>query len=106
MSDAPQIDVKLSLSSLLSSSQQVHPEITISNKAMSITNEFVYDIFERLAKEVSLSALPSPFCFFRADLELSLSSSKASVLANKNAHATITARDIQTAVRLILPGEL
>ncbi|KAL7413740.1 histone-fold-containing protein [Mrakia frigida] len=61
--------------------KQVHPELRISNKAMGITNNFVYDLFERLAKE-------------------------ASVLAKKSSHSTIQTRDIQTAVRLICPGEL
>jgi len=101
------------LTSLLSflSSCQVHPEVGISNKAMNIINNFVYDIFERLAKEVSRF----PFrlatshrlhpVVSRTHLTPS-SFSQASVLAKKNAHSTINARDIQTAVRLILPGEL
>lgn len=61
--------------------KQVHPETGISNKAMSIMNSFVNDIFERVAEE-------------------------ASRLAAYNKRSTISSREIQTAVRLILPGEL
>ncbi|NXO05551.1 H2B1L protein, partial [Rhinopomastus cyanomelas] len=61
--------------------KQVHPDISISSKAMSIMNSFVNDIFERLASE-------------------------ASRLAQYNHHSTITSREVQTAVRLLLPGEL
>ncbi|KAJ3103084.1 histone H2B [Physocladia obscura] len=61
--------------------KQVHPETGISNKAMSIMNSFVNDIFERIAGE-------------------------ASKLAAYNKRSTISSREIQTSVRLILPGEL
>ncbi|KAJ3281829.1 histone-fold-containing protein [Rhizoclosmatium globosum] len=61
--------------------KQVHPETGISNKAMSIMNSFVNDIFERIASE-------------------------ASKLAAYNKRSTISSREIQTSVRLILPGEL
>ena len=61
--------------------KQVHPDTGISNKAMSIMNSFVNDIFERIASE-------------------------ASKLAGYNKRSTISSREIQTAVRLILPGEL
>jgi histone H2B len=61
--------------------KQVHPETGISTRAMSIMNSFVNDIFERIALE-------------------------ASRLAQLNKKSTITAREIQTAVRLLLPGEL
>ncbi len=61
--------------------KQVHPETGISSKAMSIMNSFVNDIFERIATE-------------------------ASRLAQYNKKHTITSREIQTAVRLWLPGEL
>ena len=61
--------------------KQVHPETGISNKAMSIMNSFVNDIFERVAGE-------------------------ASKLAAYNKRSTISSREIQTSVRLILPGEL
>jgi histone H2B len=61
--------------------KQVHPDTGISNKAMSILNSFVNDIFERVAGE-------------------------ASKLASYNKKSTISSREIQTAVRLILPGEL
>ncbi|NWZ48716.1 H2B protein, partial [Spizaetus tyrannus] len=61
--------------------KQVHPDTGISSKAMSIMNSFVNDIFERLASE-------------------------ASRLAQYNRRSTITSREVQTAVRLLLPGEL
>ncbi|KAK3087748.1 hypothetical protein FSP39_010073 [Pinctada imbricata] len=61
--------------------RQVHPDTGISSKGMSIMNSFVNDVFERIAAE-------------------------ASRLANYNKRSTITSREIQTAVRLLLPGEL
>uniref|UniRef100_A0A8D3EAT1 Histone H2B n=1 Tax=Scophthalmus maximus TaxID=52904 RepID=A0A8D3EAT1_SCOMX len=61
--------------------KQVHPDTGISSKAMGIMNSFVSDIFERIAAE-------------------------ASRLAHYNKRSTITSREIQTAVRLLLPGEL
>ena len=61
--------------------KQVHPDVGISAKAMSIMNSFVNDIFERIAGE-------------------------ASRLANIGKKLTISSREIQTAVRLLLPGEL
>ncbi|KAL0623352.1 Histone H2B type 1-A [Plecturocebus cupreus] len=61
--------------------KQVHPDTGISSKAMSIMNSFVTDIFERIASE-------------------------ASRLAHYTKRSTITSREIQTAVRLLLPGEL
>ena len=48
---------------------------------MSIMNSFVNDLFERIAAE-------------------------ASRLAHYNKRSTITSREIQTAVRLRLPGEM
>ncbi|XP_075144270.1 histone H2B type 1-J-like [Leptodactylus fuscus] len=61
--------------------KQVHPDTGISSKAMSIMNSFVNDVFERIAGE-------------------------ASRLAHYNKRSTITSREIQTSVRLLLPGEL
>lgn len=61
--------------------KQVHPDTGISTRAMSILNSFVNDIFERVATE-------------------------ASKLAAYNKKSTISSREIQTSVRLILPGEL
>src|ERR1700743_3779340 len=60
--------------------KQVHPDTVVSSKAMSIMNSFVNDIFERIAAE-------------------------ASRLAHYNKRSTITSREIQTAVSLLLPGE-
>jgi histone H2B len=61
--------------------KQVHPDTGISSKGMLIMNSFVNDVFERIAAE-------------------------ASRLAKYNAKSTISSREIQTAVRLLLPGEL
>ena len=61
--------------------KQVHPDTGVSSKAMSIMNSFVNDLFERIAAE-------------------------ASRLANYNKRSTLSSREIQTAVRLLLPGEL
>ncbi|KAK3753674.1 hypothetical protein QZH41_003321 [Actinostola sp. cb2023] len=61
--------------------KQVHPDTGISSKTMLIMNSFVSDVFERITTE-------------------------ASRLAHYNKKSTITSREIQTAVRLLLPGEL
>ncbi len=60
---------------------QVHPDTGVSSKAMGIMNSFINDIFEKLAQE-------------------------AARLARYNKKPTITSREVQTAVRLTLPGEL
>ncbi|XP_065658865.1 probable histone H2B 4 [Hydra vulgaris] len=59
----------------------VHPDAGVSSKAMTIMNSFVNDIFERI-------------------------SSEASRLSIQNKKSTISSREIQTAVRLLLPDEL
>jgi histone H2B len=59
--------------------KQVHPDTGISKKGMSIMNSFINDIFERIATE-------------------------AGKLATYNKKATLSSREIQTAVRLMLPG--
>ena len=61
--------------------KQVHPDTGMSKKGMSIMNSFINDIFERVASE-------------------------AGRLCKYNKKATLSSREIQTAVRLILPGEL
>ena len=61
--------------------RQVHSETGISTSAMSIMNSFVNDIFERIATE-------------------------ASRLTRWAHRHTMTSREIQTVVRLLLPGEL
>lgn len=61
--------------------KQVHPDTGISSKAMGIMNSFVNDIFERIATE-------------------------SSRLAHYNKKSTVSSREIQTAIRLLLPGEL
>ena len=61
--------------------KQVHPDIGISNKAMNVMNNFVTDIFERIARE-------------------------GARLVDMNERNTLGSREIQTAVRLVLPGDL
>ena len=61
--------------------KQVHPNTGISKRGMSILNSFINDIFERLAGE-------------------------AGKLATYSKKATLSSREIQTSVRLMLPGEL
>ena len=61
--------------------KQVHPDTGISSKGMLIMNSFVNDIFGRIAGE-------------------------AGKLVSYSKSKTLTSREIQTAIRLILPGEL
>ena len=61
--------------------KQVHPQCRISKKGMMIVNNLVTDTFERIASE-------------------------AGKLCKYNKRKTMTAREVQTAVRLVLPGEL
>ena len=61
--------------------KQVHPEIGVSKKAMGILNSFVSDTFEKMATE-------------------------AGRLCKYGKKQTMSARDIQSACKLILPGEL
>ena len=61
--------------------KQVHPDTGISKRGMSIMNSFINDIFDRLAGE-------------------------AGKLARYNKKSTLSSREVQTSVRLILPGEL
>ena len=76
--------------------KQVHPDTGVSSKAMSIMNSFVNDLFERIAAEASKLAHYNKrlllFPYANADIV--------------NFRSTITSREIQTAVRLLLPGEL
>lgn len=61
--------------------KQVHPNTGVSSKAMNIMNSFVADLFERIASE-------------------------ASKLMAHSKSKTMTAREIQSAVRLVITGEL
>ena len=61
--------------------KQVHPETGISKRSMSIMNSFIYDIFEKISGE-------------------------AAKLVRYNKKSTLSSREVQTAVRLLLPGEL
>eukprot|EP00801_Mesodinium_rubrum_P010837 Mrub_10895.p3 GENE.Mrub_10895~~Mrub_10895.p3 ORF type:complete len:130 (-),score=19.79 Mrub_10895:156-545(-) len=61
--------------------KHVHPDIGISKKAMSIMNSFINDTFERIALE-------------------------ASKLCRYTKKRTLSSREIQTSVKLIIPGEL
>ena len=61
--------------------KRVHQDTGISKKSMNIMNSFINDIFERI----------------------SLESSK---LVRYNKKHTLSAREIQSSVKLLLPGEL
>ena len=62
--------------------KQVHPETGISKRSMSIMNSFINDVFEKIASE-----------------------SSRLVRYNKK-HTLSSSREVQAAVRLLLPGEL
>jgi len=73
--------------------KQVHPDLGISSKAMAIMNSFVNDIFERIANEarrLMLQDIVYINCF----------------KCEKFKKGTLSSREIQTAVRNLLPGEL
>ena len=61
--------------------KQVHPETGISKKGMEVMTSFVNDIFEKMCTE-------------------------AGKLARYSKKKTLSSREVQTAVRLVLPGEL
>ena len=61
--------------------KQVHNDTGISKKSMAIMNSFIYDIYDKIAIE-------------------------ASKLVRYNKKHTLSAREIQSAVKLLLPGEL
>ena len=61
--------------------KQVHPDTGISKRSMNIMNSFINDIFERVCLE-------------------------SSKLVRYSKKRTLSSREIQTAVRLLLPGEL
>jgi histone H2B len=61
--------------------KQVHNDTGVSKTSMMIMNSFVNDIFEKIALE-------------------------ASKLVRYNKKHTLSAREIQSAVKLLLPGEL
>ena len=61
--------------------KQVHPQTRISKRGIQIVNNFVTDTFERIAME-------------------------ASRLCRITKTQTLTSRDVQSAARLVLPGEL
>lgn len=61
--------------------KQVHPDTGISKKSMMIMNSFITDTFDKIAGE-------------------------AGKLCKYNKKETLSSREVQTAVRLVLPGEL
>ena len=61
--------------------KQVHPEIGISKIAMAVINSFVFDIFHRAASE-------------------------ARTLLMRSRKSVLSAREIQSAISLVLPCEL
>lgn len=80
--------------------KQVHPDTGISNKAMAILNSFVNDIFERIATEASSASIIGKLLLTPTDFPY------ITELAAYSKKSTISSREIQTSVRLILPGEL
>jgi histone H2B len=61
--------------------KQVHPGIGISSKAMTALNNLMSDMFERVAEE-------------------------AARLSKYTGRVTLSSREIEGTVRLVLPGEL
>ena len=61
--------------------KQVHPELGMSKRAMLVMDSFVTDVYERIATE-------------------------AGKLVRCSKRSTLSSREIQTAIRLLLPGEL
>ncbi|XP_017899596.1 PREDICTED: late histone H2B.L4-like [Capra hircus] len=61
--------------------KQVHTGLSLSRESVNVLDSFVKDMFERIAEE-------------------------AGRLAHSNKRCTIMTEDIQTSVRLLLPGEL
>ena len=61
--------------------KQVHNDTGVSKKSMAIMNSFINDVFEKIALE-------------------------ASKLVRYNKKHTLSAREVQSAVKLLLPGEL
>ncbi|OMJ88181.1 hypothetical protein SteCoe_9914 [Stentor coeruleus] len=61
--------------------KQVHPDTGISKRSMSVMNSFINDIFDKI----------------------SIESTKLLRYSKKH---TLTSKEVQTAVKLILPGEL
>lgn len=61
--------------------KQVHPELGFSSNAMGILNAFIIDNFDRIAHEAG----------------------RISRFSNKR---TLTAREVQTAIKMVMPGEL
>lgn len=61
--------------------KQVHPETGISKKGMAVMESFVQDLFDRLCTE-------------------------AGRLSRYSGRQTLSSREVQTSVRLLLPGEL
>ena len=59
----------------------IHKGMTLSSKTVKVVNSFINDIFDRIA-------------------------SQAGTLARVNKRRTLGSREIQTAVRLVLPAEL
>ena len=61
--------------------KQVHPKMRVSKKGIAIVNNFVTDTFEKIASE-------------------------AGKLCKITKRSTLSSRDVQSAIRLVLPGEL
>ncbi|XP_029657386.1 late histone H2B.L4-like [Octopus sinensis] len=73
--------IEASIRTFRKRSKTVHNQLGMSKKAMMAMDSFTFDVYDKIKTE-------------------------ASNLVYQNSKATITSREIQTAVRLILPGEL
>ena len=61
--------------------RQVHPKLTISKRSVQILNSLVLDSFEKISEE-------------------------SQRLVKRTKRQTLTSREVQTAIRLVFPGEL
>ncbi|KAI1698782.1 core histone h2A/H2B/H3/H4 domain-containing protein [Ditylenchus destructor] len=69
--------------------KQIHPDTRISKEGMAVMNSLIADLLERIATESE-----------------NLSKKSKSAAAKQGTQSAITARDVQSALRFILPGEL
>ncbi|KAI1695302.1 core histone h2A/H2B/H3/H4 domain-containing protein [Ditylenchus destructor] len=69
--------------------KQIHPDTRISKDGMAVMNSLIGDLLERIATESE-----------------NLSKKSKSAAAKQGTQSAITARDVQCALRFLLPGEL
>jgi histone H2B len=71
--------------------KQVHPTIGISQRAMRIVDDWIRDVCRQLISEAQF---------------VSENLSRNSRRRNRPTQHTISSRDVQTAVRIVVPGQL